>query len=199
MAATILVMPWQYKKADELLDIANRKGFEVERAVLKNHWRLTGPDGDLARRRRAYELMESFFKRVSAEQMRLSLIAVYNGAKPVVVDTRDADVVRNFLKGVDMNSAFDIGKTHLFAGLAAAAQLAEDGRSDSTTVVLLTDVDEKGAAGILERLLSDFRDNFPAPTEPAVALGYYEVAPGDQFANAKRVLPRIFSQSPQSH
>jgi hypothetical protein len=66
-------------------------------------------------------------------------------------------------------------------------------------VVLLTDVDEKGAAGIVERLLSDFRDNFPAATEPAVALGFYEVAPGDQFANAKRVLPQIFSHPPQSH
>lgn len=66
-------------------------------------------------------------------------------------------------------------------------------------VMLLTDVDEKGAAGIVERLLNDYRDNFPAATEPAVALGFYEVAPGDQFANAKRVLPQIFSQSPQSH
>lgn len=49
MAATILAMPWQYKKADELLDIADRKGFEVERAVLKDHFRLTGPDGNFAR------------------------------------------------------------------------------------------------------------------------------------------------------
>lgn len=42
-------MPWDYNKADKLLDAANRKGFEVERAVLKDHWRLTGPDGNLVR------------------------------------------------------------------------------------------------------------------------------------------------------
>jgi hypothetical protein len=66
-------------------------------------------------------------------------------------------------------------------------------------VVLLTDVDEKRAAGIVERLLNDFRENFPASSEPAIALGYYEVTPGDHFANAKRVLPQIFSSPPKAH
>jgi GGDEF domain-containing protein len=66
-------------------------------------------------------------------------------------------------------------------------------------VVLLTDVDRGRALEIMERLLSEFRERFPSATGPAVAIGYYEVAPGGVPASAKRVLPRIFASSPQSH
>lgn len=107
-----------------------------------------GKSGALPRRRRAFELMESFFKRVSVEQMRLSLVAVYNGAKPVVVDTKDADVVRNFLDGVDMNYAFATGKTQIFDGLEEAARISADWRRDSTTIVLISDGDTVPATGM---------------------------------------------------
>ncbi len=100
------------------------------------------------RRERAFELMESFFKRVRVEQMRLSLIAVYNGAKPVVVDTKDAEVVRNFLDGMDMYTAFEAGKTHLFDGLNLAAEISSEWRQDSTTIVLLSDGDTVPSTGI---------------------------------------------------
>ncbi|HEY5657805.1 MAG TPA: hypothetical protein VIY27_08435 [Myxococcota bacterium] len=66
-------------------------------------------------------------------------------------------------------------------------------------VVLLTDVDRKRALEIMERLLHEFRERFPSLTEPTVALGYYEVAPGDVPAIAKVVLPHIFEGSPQAH
>ena len=107
-----------------------------------------GPELADTRRARAYEVMESFFKRVSMEQMRLSLIAVYNGAKPVIVDTKDADVVRNFLDGLDMYQAFDTGKTKLFSGLEEAAKIAKPWKPRSTTVVLLSDGDTVPATGI---------------------------------------------------
>ncbi|MED5585478.1 MAG: VWA domain-containing protein [Verrucomicrobiota bacterium] len=107
-----------------------------------------GNNGSISRRRQAFNLMESFFKRVPMDQMRLSLIAVYNGAKPVVVDTRDADVVRNFLDGVDMYTAFESGKTHLFDGLQLAAELSKPWRRDSTTIILLSDGDTVPAKGM---------------------------------------------------
>jgi len=66
-------------------------------------------------------------------------------------------------------------------------------------VVLLTDVDEKRAVEIMERLLNDFRENFPSTTLPAISIGYYAVTPGGDFASAKRVLPQIFSVPPQLH
>jgi Ca-activated chloride channel family protein len=107
-----------------------------------------GEDGTRTRRKRAFELMESFFKRVRVEQMRLSLIAVYNGAKPVVVDTKDAEVVRNFLDGMDMYTAFEAGKTHLFDGLDLATEISSQWRQDSTTIVLLSDGDTVPSVGI---------------------------------------------------
>ncbi|MBV63805.1 MAG: hypothetical protein CMP45_04795 [Rickettsiales bacterium] len=107
-----------------------------------------GGDGARTRRERAFELMESFFKRVRVEQMRLSLIAVYNGAKPVVVDTKDPEVVRNFLDGMDMYTAFEAGKTHLFDGLNLAANISSQWRQNSTTIVLLSDGDTVPSVGI---------------------------------------------------
>ncbi len=109
-----------------------------------------GPEGDKSRRDRAYALMESFFKRVSMDQYRLTLVAVYTDAKPVVVDTKDIDVVRNFLDGMDMYRAFDTGQTELFDGLAEAARIAETEKwkAKSTTLVLLSDGDTVPATGM---------------------------------------------------
>ncbi len=108
----------------------------------------SGPEKTISRSKRAYALMESFFKRVSVDQYRLSLVAVYNGAKPVVVDTKDVDVVRNFLDGVDMWQAFDSGKTQLFDGITEAAKIAADWKPKSTTLVLITDGDTVPATGM---------------------------------------------------
>ncbi len=107
-----------------------------------------GPSADQARATRAFDLMESFFQRVSVEQFRLSLVAVYNGAKPVVVDTKDAEVIRNFLNGMDMYQAFDTGKTKLFDGLEEAFAIATPWKANSTTVILITDGDTVPATGM---------------------------------------------------
>ncbi len=107
-----------------------------------------GNNGSISRRRQAFNVMVSFFRRGPMDQMRRSLIAVYNGAKPVVDDTRDADVVRNFLDGVDMYTAFESGKTHLFDGLQLAAELSKPWRRDSTTIILLSDGDTVPAKGM---------------------------------------------------
>jgi Ca-activated chloride channel family protein len=78
-----------------------------------------GPGREQSRMQRARDVLESFFRRVPLEQYRLSVVAVYNGAKPVVVDTADVDVVRNILGDLPMHWAFPQGKTRLFDGLEA--------------------------------------------------------------------------------
>src|SRR5439155_13184548 len=70
-----------------------------------------GPSRKQSRMQRARDVMESFFGRVPVEQYRLSVIATYNGAKPVVVDTSDLDVVRNILGDLPMHYAFPVGQT----------------------------------------------------------------------------------------
>lgn len=107
-----------------------------------------GPERDQSRMQRASDVLESFFKRVPLEQYRISVVAVYNGAKPVVVDTRDIEVVRNILNDLPMHYAFPVGKTTLFAGLEEAAKVAKPWQPGSTTVVMITDGDTVPAQGM---------------------------------------------------
>lgn len=107
-----------------------------------------GVEKDQSRRHRAFVLMESFFKRIAVQQYRVSIVAVYNGAKPVVVDTRDIEVVRNILDDLPMEYAFTAGKTDIFSGLEEAAKLAHPWKPRSTTIILLSDGDTVPATGM---------------------------------------------------
>ncbi len=66
-------------------------------------------------------------------------------------------------------------------------------------VLLLTDVDSEKASSIVHRLLGEFRENFPSASEPAVGLGFFEVAPGTVDVSVKSVLPNLFATPPKSH
>jgi Ca-activated chloride channel family protein len=100
-----------------------------------------GPTKSQSRMQRARDLMESFFDRVPLEQYRVSVVAVYNGAKPVVIDTKDFEVIRNILGDLPMHYAFRSGKTQLFDGLEEAARIAKPWNPRSTTVLLVSDGD----------------------------------------------------------
>jgi len=101
-----------------------------------------------SRMARARDVMESFFRRVPVELYRISVIATYNGALPVVVDTADTDVVRNILGDLPMHYAFPTGKTKLFEGLEEAAKLAAGWNPRSTTLIVVSDGDTIPAQGM---------------------------------------------------
>jgi Ca-activated chloride channel family protein len=107
-----------------------------------------GPTGKLSRSRRAADLLKSFFERVPIEMYRISVVATYSEAKPVVVNTMDMEVVRNILTDLPMSHAFKAGKTDIFAGLNEAARIAGPFRPASTTVMLVTDGDTVPATGM---------------------------------------------------
>ena len=107
-----------------------------------------GPSNTQTRMNRASDLMESFFNRVPMEQYRVSVIAVYTGAKQVVVDTRDIEVVRNILTDLPMHHAFESGQTELFSGLEEAANIAKPWNPRSTTVLVISDGDTVPATGM---------------------------------------------------
>ncbi|MFN9704660.1 MAG: hypothetical protein ACK595_07540 [Planctomycetota bacterium] len=56
-----------------------------------------GVGGDQTRVARARELIDSLFERVPLGKFKVTVIATYNGAKPVVEDTTDFEVVRHVL------------------------------------------------------------------------------------------------------
>ena len=107
-----------------------------------------GPDGKLSRMKRARELMNSFFRRVPIAEYKSTVIAVYNGAKPVVVESKDLSVIRNILNDLPMHYAFKAGKTDLFAGLKEAAKIAQPFRPRSATLLVISDGDTIPATGM---------------------------------------------------
>ena len=106
-----------------------------------------GPTKKESRTQRVAALMQSFFNR-APEPFRMSVVAVYNGAKPVVEDTIDMEVINNILDDLPMNYAFDVGQTRLFDGLAEVARLTHPWEPRSTTLLILTDGDTVPATGI---------------------------------------------------
>ena len=109
-----------------------------------------GANGDQSRAARAKELVESLFERVPIGKFKVTVIATYNGAKPVVEDTTDLEVVRHVLSEVDLRFAFKAGTTKLFDGIAEAARIAKPWRAGSALLVILSDGDTVPASGMPE-------------------------------------------------
>ena len=107
-----------------------------------------GPKKDTSRAARARELLDSFFMRVPMEEYRVTVVATYTGAKPVVIDTRDIEVVRNVISDLPMHHAFTSGSTKLFEGLEEAARIARPWNPRSTTLLLVSDGDTVPAKGM---------------------------------------------------
>ena len=106
-----------------------------------------GPTKKQSRSGRAADLVQSFFDR-AREPFRVSVVAVYNGAKPVVVDTTDMDVLHNILNELPMNYAFEVGRTKLFDGLEEVARLTRPWEPRTATLLVLTDGDTVPATGM---------------------------------------------------
>jgi Ca-activated chloride channel family protein len=90
----------------------------------------------------------SVLDRVALEQAKVTVVAFYNGAKPVVVDAEDPNVVRNILADLPLDYAFDLGKTNLFAGLTEAFNIAKPWREKSATLFVVSDGDTVPEAGM---------------------------------------------------
>ncbi|MCA9184232.1 MAG: vWA domain-containing protein [Pirellulaceae bacterium] len=134
-----------------------------------------GPQLDKSRTNRAQEVLESFFRRVPIEQYRLSVVAFYTGAKPVVIDTKDVEVVRNMLTDLPMYYAFDVGETDLFAGLEVAAEISRHWNPRSTRLVIVSDGDSVPPTGM---------PKLPASIEGVVVVGVGDPQKG-QFINGR--------------
>ncbi|MEM1442055.1 MAG: vWA domain-containing protein, partial [Verrucomicrobiota bacterium] len=107
-----------------------------------------GPDQDQSRTRRAAAVMNSFFSRVPPERYRISIVAFYTGAKPVVLEGKDMEVIANILNDLPMHYAFEKGETDLFLGIEEAAKIAHRWNPGSTTMLLVSDGDSVPAKGM---------------------------------------------------
>ncbi|MCI0638855.1 MAG: VWA domain-containing protein [Gemmataceae bacterium] len=107
-----------------------------------------GPTGKQSRMKRANDLLTSFFERVPIQSYRISVIAVYTEAKPVVLETTDLEVVRNILGDLPLHHAFTSGSTNIFAGLEEAAKAAHRWKPQSATLAIISDGDSVPATGM---------------------------------------------------
>lgn len=108
----------------------------------------SGLDGKQTRAKRASDVLTSIFDRIQVDQVMFSVIAVYTGAKPVVMDTTDMAVINNILDDLPLDYAFEFGKTKLIDGINLAAAKAAEYDEDSTTIIMLTDGDTVPDSGM---------------------------------------------------
>lgn len=134
-----------------------------------------GLQNDESRMRRAREVMESYFQRVPMTEFRVTVVAVYTDAFPVVEDTKDAAVVRNILNDLPMHFAFVPGETDLFAGIKKAAEVAKGWRPRSATMIMVTDGDTVPSTGM---------PRMPASIADVVIVGVGDAKKGT-FINGK--------------
>lgn len=128
-----------------------------------------GPQGKQRRDERAADLLQSFFERVQRDRYRTTIIATFTGAKPVVQDTTDLEVVRNVLNDLPLAQAFEPGPTNLFAGLVEAAKIAAPWPPASTVMLFVSDGDTIPALGM---------PKLPASIRQVVVVGVGDQAVG---------------------
>ncbi len=107
-----------------------------------------GPGGKQSRTQRARDVLDSVFARIATDRLHTSVIAVYNGAKPVVEETRDMEILHNLMSDLPMHHAFPSGKTKLLDGLTEAARMAKSWPRGSATLILLSDGDTVPTTGM---------------------------------------------------
>jgi Ca-activated chloride channel family protein len=132
-----------------------------------------GPTGKEPRRKRAAELLTSFFSRIPIDHYRMTMLATYTGAKPVVVNTTDMEIVRNILNDLPMQYAFKAGPTDIFSGLQEAARIALPWRPKSTILMILSDGDTVPATGM---------PKMPESIDSVVVVGVGDIQAGRSIA-----------------
>lgn len=145
---TLLILPPKTHMAETIPDSERRNLLLVLDVSPSMRLKDAGPEHNQSRAVRAAEVIGSLFKRVPIEQYLISVIACYNGSKPVVVGTKDMEVVRNIMTDLPMNFAFRAGKTDLFSGLTEAANVARPWKPKSTLLVMITDGDTVPTTGM---------------------------------------------------
>lgn len=110
-----------------------------------------GTDGRQSRWQRARDLLTAVMQRLDMEQTRVSVMAFYTEAKPVVIRSFDMGVVLNVLDGLPLEHAFETGSTQLQAGVQAAIDMTRGWPPGSTTLVVVSDGDTVAGATLPRR------------------------------------------------
>jgi len=100
-----------------------------------------GPAGTDNRATRARDVLRSMIDRIDLQRVRVSVIAFFGTARPVVVDTFDPEVVANILADLPLEQAFQTDKTNMYAAVEMAGDISKKWKPESATLVLVSDGD----------------------------------------------------------
>ena len=106
----------------------------------------SGPERNIRRGTRASEVLEAVFQRLDMSRTRVSVVAFYTDAFPVVLESFDINVVNNVLNGLPMEFAFEAGSTQLQQGVEKALSFAKAWPKGSTTLIVVSDGDTVGGS-----------------------------------------------------
>ena len=90
---------------------------------------------------RAGEVLRGILDRLDMQDTRVSLIACYSDAVPMLRDSTDKDLVSGLMDGLPLYTAFKPGETDLQAGIDEAFAMAKGWARRSTTLVVISDGD----------------------------------------------------------
>lgn len=107
-----------------------------------------GPEGKMQRQEQAAAIVRSILDRVPPEGVRISMVAFYSDALPLVIRCEDREVIWNFLNKMPLVYAFKHGKTDLLKGLNKAGEIAKDFPRKNATLLVLSDGDTTGDTGL---------------------------------------------------
>ncbi len=93
----------------------------------------------------AGEVVQGVLDRLDMATTRITLVAFYTDAIPVLSETFDKIVVANALDGLQMYTAFEPGATKLQQGVEKALELAKAWMPDSATLLVISDGDSISA------------------------------------------------------
>lgn len=148
LVTLLFIDPMIHKSSEEIPDSEKRQIVIVLDVSPSMRLVDAGQEGDISRMHRMREVLNSLFERIGIRRKLVSIVATYNGAIPIVEQSRDPEVVRNILNDLPMHHAFSQGDTDLFAGLEEAARIAKPFNLGSTTLIVASDGDTIPATGM---------------------------------------------------
>jgi Ca-activated chloride channel family protein len=113
-----------------------------------------GPEGNQTRTARAAMLLQAIMDRLDMTQIRVTVVAFYTTAMPVVIEAFDLNVVANVLNGLPMEHAFEVGQTRLQEGVQTALDFARVWPAGTGTLIVVSDGDTVPEDSLPEKPIS---------------------------------------------
>lgn len=89
----------------------------------------------------AGKVLRGILDRLDMKETRVSLIAFYTRAVPMLQDSTDKELITGLMDGLPLYTAFKAGETDMQAGIDAAFRMAKPWPRQSTTLVVIGDGD----------------------------------------------------------